>query len=135
MRISFLISLVLALSFSGCIPLKSVSPQNDGEPAWLLDPYTAGDKIAAVGCAAKHFKGVEAQKKLAISRAIDQIATQNSVTVNNVTLRKREVNSMGGNSGMNSTSMQSVDNVNISTKVKALYTKDNGDICAWVVQR
>lgn len=134
MKLKLLGTVCLSMLLSGCAALNlSKTPK---EPKWLLDPYVDGDKIAAVACSGKHFNGVEAQKKLAISRAIDQIATQNSVTVNNVTLRKKQQSSFGGrSSGMNATSLQSVDNVKVSTKTKALYTKKNGDICAWVVQR
>ncbi len=134
------ILLATIIFFSGCAMSdlqmgKSATKQN-GEPEWLLDPYYQNDKIAAVGCAKTHFKGESAQKKLAISRAIDAIATQNKVTVNNATLRnKSSSNGQRGNSSSQSTSLQSVDNVKISTKTKAIYTKPNGEICAWVVQR
>jgi len=126
--------------FSGCAMLNQIGKESvakqSGEPEWLLDPYYQNDKIAAVGCAKTHFKGESAQKKLAISRAIDAIATQNNVTVNNATLRnKSSSNGQRGNSSSQSTSLQSVDNVKISTKTKAIYTKPNGEICAWVVQR
>jgi len=124
--------------FSGCIKQNNttVTKNTKTEPKWLLDPYTDDDKIAAVGCARKHFKGIEAQKDLAISWAIDRIATQNQVTVNNSTLReKSSSNGKKNNSTSSSTSLQSVDNVKVSTKTKAIYAKSDGEICAWVVQR
>ena len=123
--------------FTGCLKQnsRSVSPQNT-EPKWLLDPYFDNDNIAAVGCARTHFKGKEAQKDLAISRAIDRIATQNQVTVNNMILRnKSSSNGRKGTSSSQSTSLQSVNGVKISTRTKAIYTKPDGEICAWVVQR
>ena len=124
--------------FIGCVKQTNnttVTKQNL-EPQWLLDPYVDNDKIAAVGCARTHFKGAEAQKDLAISRAIDRIATQNQVTVNNMTLReKSSSNGRKNSSSAQSTSLQSVNNVKISTKTKAIYTKPDGEICAWVVQR
>jgi len=135
-----IILIATIIFFSGCTMLNQkakepVAKQN-AEPEWLLDPYYKNDKIAAVGCAKQHFKGESAQKKLAISRAIDAIATQNKVTVNNATLRsKSSSNGRRGNSSSQSTSLQSVDNVKISTKTKAIYKKPNGEMCAWVVQR
>lgn len=121
--------------FTGCIANNKTVSKN-GEPSWMLDPYIDNDKIAAVGCAKIHFKGEEAQKDLAISRAIDRIATQNKVTVDNATYRQKSgSNGNAGNSSMSSSSLQSVEKVKISTKTKAIYTKKNGDICAWVVQR
>lgn len=128
---------VSVILFSGCIKQNNtpVTKKSD-EPKWLLDPYFENDKFAAVGCAKIHFKGEEAQKDLAISRAIDRIATQNKVTVDNVTLReKSSSNGRRTGSSSSSTSLQSVDKVSISTRTKAIYTKPNGEICAWVVQR
>ena len=135
-----IIFFITIIFFSGCnLPkqqtTKNVSKQST-EPSWLLDPYIDNDKIAAVGCARTHFKGKEAQKDLAISRAIDRIAVQNRVTVNNATLRNKSIsNGRRGNSSSSSTSLQSVDNIKVSTKTKAIYTKPNGEICAWVVQK
>ena len=130
--------IVSVMLFTGCIKQQNNTPvtKQNVEPKWLIDPYVDNDKIAAVGCARKHFKGKEAQKDLAISRAIDRIATQNQVTVNNTTLReKSSSNGRRGNSSSQSTSLQSVNNVKVSTKTKAIYTKQDGEICAWVVQR
>ncbi len=128
--------LATILLFSGCVTgsyFNSKIVTND-EPKWILDPYIDGDKIAAVACASEHFKGVEAQKKLAISRAIDLVATQNKVTVNSVTLReKSSINGSRANTKLQSSSLQSVDNTIISTKTKAIYTRKNGEICAWVI--
>jgi hypothetical protein len=129
-----IVSIVL---FSGC----SSSTQNNkivkstpSEPQWLDDPYYNGDKIAAIGCAKYHFKGESAQKKLAIQRARDEIAAQKNTTVSDVTLRNKKVNDGSyASSSMQSTSVHEVDQVNISTKVKATYKKPNGELCVWVV--
>jgi len=133
-----LISLIVSVMLlSGCMPQNdtTVTKQNT-EPKWLLDPYTDNDKIAAIGCARTHFKGIEAQKDLAISRAIDRIATQNSVIVDNVTYRqKNNSNYNKGTSKSSLSSLHTVENVKISTKTKDIYTKPSGEICAWVVQR
>ena len=130
--------IVSVMLFTGCLKQENNTPvtKQNSEPKWLLDPYFDNDNIAAVGCARTHFKGKEAQKDLAISRAIDRIATQNQVTVNNTTLReKSSSNGRKGTSNSQSTSLQSVDGVKVSTKTKAIYTKPDGEICAWVVQR
>jgi hypothetical protein len=121
--------------FTGCATQNNPSAVQTKEPQWLMDPYYQNDNIAAIGCAAQHFKGEEAQKDLAISRAIDRIATQHKVTVNNVTLRQRSISDMGKSSSSSSQSLHSVDKVSISTRVKDIFKKSNGDICAWVVQK
>ena len=95
-----------------------------------------GDKIAAVGCSKQHFKGKSYQQKLAISVAIDQIAMQNKVTISNTTLRAKKIsNGQRLSSSSRSSSLQTVDKVSVSTIVKKIYNKRNGDICVWVVQK
>ena len=132
-KYAYLISVVFL--FYGCqvVPEKKVI---SSEPKWMLDPYVDDDKIASIGCAGEHFKGKSAQKQLAISRALDAIAKQNKVIVNNITINSKKYS--GSNqieSSSNSYTTQKVDNVKISTKVKAVYNNPNGDICVWVVQR
>ena len=125
------------LLFTGCTSaLNNIAlSSEDKEPKWLLDPYYQNDKLASVGCAAPHFKGVAAQKKLAVARAIDAFATSKKVNVQKVQLMKKSVSGATKSSSMKSTSLQSVDNVSVSTKTKAMYTKKNGEICAWVVSK
>ena len=123
--------------FVGCA-LENNTPitKQNPEPKWLLDPYIENDNYAAIGCAQKHFKGVSAQKDLAISRAIDRIATQNSVTVDNITLNEKSIsNGQRTSSKESSSSLHTVNNVKVSTKVKSLYTNNEDEICAWVVSK
>jgi hypothetical protein len=132
--ITLIVSVIL---FNGCVLYNSATVTIPiKEPQWLLNPYIDNDKFAAVGCAQKHFKGVSAQKNLAISRAIDRIATQNSVLVDNVTIREKSTsNSKKGFSSSSSTSLHTVKKIKISTKVKKSYTKKDGELCIWMVQR
>jgi len=125
------------LFFSGCsnnsINLKVIANKDSNSvPKWLDDPQKeAKGKITAVGCAGYHYKGVTAQKKLAVSRAIDEIATQVRVNVNTVTLREK----YNGRLTTKSNSLQSVNNLDIKTKIMDYYKKPNGDICAWVIKK
>jgi len=125
--------IITILLLGGCsLPNNKIAINK--APKWLYDPYIENDSIAAVGCAKSHFKGVAAQKKLAISRAIDEIAIQYKVKVENVTLRKKSsYNGMKGSSSTQSSSLHLVDNIEIQTKTKDIYTKPNGEICAWVI--
>ena len=90
----------------------------------------ANEKITAVGCATKHYKGIAAQKKLALSRAIDEIAMQTKTTVSNTVLRKKS----NGYTSTKISSLQSVNDLKLKTKIMAYYTKPDGDICVWVVK-
>jgi len=131
---TFIVSVML---FIGCTSQNNTTVTKlNNEPKWLVNPYVDHDNFAAVGCAHKHFKGISAQKDLAISRAIDRIAVQNGVLVDNVTLRQKAIlNGKRTSSSSNSSSLHTVSNVKISTKTKAIYTNKDGEICAWVVSQ
>lgn len=131
-----LITIPAVMLLTGCSMNQIMSPKKESsKPKWFLDPYMDNDKYAAVACAKEHFNGPSAQKKLAISRAIDEIAKSKEVSVNSNTLRTRSSGSLGSSSAMNSSSLQNVDNVKISTKVKDVYHTKDGEICVWVVSR
>lgn len=134
-RFQFL-SIVSVLLLSGCANNSALNTKpvtiDSNQPAWISNPYIglSKDSIAAVGCARVHFKGVAAQKKLAISRAIDEIATEVKTTVNNVTLTKN----VNGSSSIDSTSLQSANNVKLKTRVLGTYVDVNGNMCVRVVR-
>lgn len=135
--IKFILPIVSVMLFTSCSHLNNTTVAKiNQEPKWLMNPYITNDNIAAVGCAQIHFKGVSAQKDLAISRAVDRIAEQNKITVENITYRQRNSsNGKRGNSSTSSSSLHKVDNIQLSTKIKAIYKKNDGEICAWVVQK
>lgn len=109
-------SLLVAIVFSGCNQMLGVSsqaPQNT-QPKWLTDSNYIKGKVSAVGCAGVHMKGKSAQRKLAISRAIEQIAMQKKTTVSTQTYRKSSSNKLGKSE---TESVQSTNNVTLSTNV------------------
>jgi hypothetical protein len=136
--------LITLLLFGGCagsnlepkskeLPTQQTTSQ---EPAWLDDPYVEHDKVAAIGCARINFKGRVAQRKKAESIALDEIALQVKTTVSNQTLRDQQhYNGREVYSKVHSISDQSVEDLSLSTKIKDSYTKENGDICVWMVLR
>jgi len=104
-------------------------------PAWLDDPQRlANGKITAVGCASKHINGEVAQKKLALQRAIDEIAMQKRTKVQTVLYTTKTTTASDKISTIKSSSLQEVENIEVSTKVMEYYTKPDGDICVWVVE-
>jgi hypothetical protein len=131
--ITFIVSVML---FQGCVQQNNTTvTKKNVEPKWLLNPYIDNDRIAAIGCSQIHFKGIEAQKDLAISRAIDRIATQNSVVIENITYRQINSDGKKRTSNSKSSSLHTVEKIKISTKIKSIYRKYDGEICAWVVQK
>ena len=86
MRVLFS-SLVLALLvFSGCMsePKKSKYEQ----PSWVMKPNQGGS-TGAVGTAYRHHKGLSHQRKLAITRALDELSLQKGVKVS-ISMNKQE---------------------------------------------
>ncbi len=134
----------LILLFNGCATSKNtysntIQPQVTNKkstlPAWLDDPQKeANGKLTAVGCASRHVNGEVAQKKLALQRAIDEIAMQKKTKVQSVSYATKTSSEYERSSKTQSSSLHEVENVAVSTKVMEYYKKDDGDICVWVVE-
>jgi len=126
--------ILISFVFIGCTNINqpnSATVSNNNKPKWLDNPQKfSNGKITAVGCAGLHYKGVNAQKKLAVQRAIDEIAMQVRTKVSKVSLRHRTNHS----SSSSSSSLQEVNNVNVSTKIMEYYKNQSGDICAWLIK-
>ena len=127
-----MISFLVFINFNACSKTTpSIKKVINSEPKWMIDPVKeANGKITAIGCSSRHYKGIQAQKKLALSRAIDEIAMQTNTKVSKLSLNRRT----NKGSSTNSTSLQEVEKVNISTKVMQYYTTKNGDICVWIIK-
>lgn len=112
------------------------SPQPNGEPIWLTDPTQNGKLIGGVGSAGKHLNGESAQLKVAISRAIDMIASQMGVTVNTqMTTSKSIKNRRMMNSGLNTISFHTVDGVKVNGQIKATWRDYKNDkVYVWMVK-
>jgi len=136
-KFSYILVIIIAMLMNGCLAKPAAQSVQKAYPKWLDDPYVENDHIAAVGCARAHYNGPDAQKKLAVSNAIDEIALQKKMTVKNVTLRRKSRNGSSNNISLqeDTSSLHEVEKVSVQTKIKAYFTKNNGDICAWVVQR
>lgn len=72
----FLLALLL---LSGCAE-PEVKKSASAKPEWILNPSQNG-KIGAVGSAYRHPKGLPHQRKIAITRALDELALQQGVKV------------------------------------------------------
>ncbi len=78
----FLLLLLILAGGCGSKPQPSEPP-----PKWVTHPYKNG-KTGAVGSAQIHFKGNSEQRKLAISRALDELAQQQGVEVSSQIARQ-----------------------------------------------
>jgi hypothetical protein len=112
-------------------PKKEIIPQSSSVPKWMDNPLKeANGKVTAVGCSAIHIDGREAQKKLALKRAIDSIAMQVNTKVSMLRYDSRSDNS----SSFNKISLHEVNNENIATKILDTYIDKEGKICIWIIK-
>ncbi|MEA2073039.1 MAG: hypothetical protein U9O86_05590 [Campylobacterota bacterium] len=130
---SFFTSITLLLVLlSGCSTQPEPSSMGD-RPSWILNPHKNGNR-GAVGIAGRTYdQRVSTQRKLAITRALDELTLQRGVKVN-LNMDKRELVT----DDRSSTSLDTQSSYNASSSVSAhiesVY-KDNytGEIFIWMV--
>ncbi len=85
----FVVSIAfLLLVFSGC---SQPEPKSKYErPSWVMKPNQDG-KIGAVGSAYIHHRGVSHQRRLAITRALDELSLQRGVDVSMSMAKEEQV--------------------------------------------
>jgi hypothetical protein len=133
MKFKYLI-LPAFLFFAGCMS-PSVNQSNNGichkEPSWVLNIPVKEGEIYGVGIAPMNFNGEQAQRKSAIAKALDEIASQMQTTVNSQTITTAQTStdtiSSNGSTSMNSVSFQTVNGQKVSAEiVKSCKNPNNG---------
>lgn len=125
--------IIPALFFAGC-SMNSLSLKKDSnsnicvnEPKWVLNPPVKAGEIYGVGIAPQNFNGVQAQRKSAISKAINEIASQLNTTVNSQTVIHSVVYNKNASTSMNNVSFQTVNGQKVSAIiVKSCKNPNNG---------
>ena len=111
------------------------APNKSSEPSWLTNPFQA-NKIAGIGICGTHIGGKNAQRNLAIERAIDEIAAQLGVTVNNVSLISTKGSSSGATTTVESYSLQTVNGKVVSAVIKGTWRDyQTNEIYIWMVTK
>jgi len=130
-RLLFFILLIPAL-FTAC-QKRDIKPIIVEEPTWVLQPSIDG-KIGAVGSAREHFKGKTAQRRLAISRALDELSQQSGVTVHSTIKRSEKRNGMQINSSAELYTIQNSSNETIKAHIQEVWTHPvTKEIYVWLV--
>ena len=135
-NMKYILLLIITIFFISCNnSLNKLEPSVNKEPSWLYNPQT-NSSLAAVGCAQIHINGIHAQKKLAVSRAIEQIALQKNAKVKVISYRKKITSNASIKSSIiNETSSLQETQANIQTIVKEFHTNKDKEICAWVQEK
>ncbi len=132
MKSFFTLVTLLVILLSGCS--SQPEPRSIADrPSWILNPQKDGNR-GAVGIAGRTYdQRVSTQRKLAITRALDELTLQRGVKVN-LNMDKRELVT----DDRSSTSLDTQSSYNASSSVSAhiesVY-KDNytGEIFIWMV--
>lgn len=115
--------LIILLFCCGCVSSNNAVPngayysEQSGAamPEWILKPSKNG-VIGGVGMCAAHVNGVSGQRELAIKRALEDIASQKGVTVDNILIIKSK---SSGDISMPSSEIESYSSHKTNEKVKA----------------
>ncbi|MEA1919967.1 MAG: hypothetical protein U9N52_09020 [Campylobacterota bacterium] len=126
---TFLLSLILVI-FTACATRKPVVVT---KPQWISAPYI-DNEIAAVGSAHIHYKGKTAQRKLAISRALDELALQKGVKVKTFSARHDQKAGARVSAKSDIYSYQTSDNKTIHAHIKDTWSDPRTDeLFIWMV--
>ncbi len=127
-----LLSAFLLLVLSGCNTQSQLPPVQ--KPKWI--DYPSSDLlIGAVGSAMPHFKGKTAQRRLAISRAIDELAQQSGVQVHSTILRQESREGSQTQASAEIYTIQSSDNKTIQAHIEAVWTHPRTqEIYVWLLE-
>jgi hypothetical protein len=127
----------LLLLFIGCYNNQINEPikKQNTTPNWMTNPTENGSILGAVGCAKQHYRGINAQVKLAVARAIEQIAQQKSTTVSTSMLNKKSSSGSNISKRSDSVAFHKSTNITLSTIKKAEYWKSKYEVCVWVIEK
>jgi hypothetical protein len=107
----------LSLSATSC---SSPSPKHasQGKPDWVDNPQTMGNKVA-LGQAAPHINGRAEQRKLAHTRALDELSRQMGVQVTTQTDYRQTMTDTSSRSNIQSQSSHRVEGTRVKAVIKA----------------
>ena len=103
------------------------------KPSWLTNLSGYSNSLVATGCSGMHIKGFDAQKKLAVQRAVSSLAMQKNTKVQTISNTSEKRNKGVLSSSKYSSSSQYQTNTNISFKTqKEYYDKLNKEYCVLI---
>lgn len=125
----FFIGVSFCMFFMGCAtgPLE--------KPEWFYDPNMTG-KPGGIGISGPHIRGIQAQRNLAIDRAVDELAKQMGITVKNVSKTSRSGNRDTSISHQQSYSIHTVEGQTISAEIEELWhNPQTNELFVWMVAK
>ncbi len=131
-KLTLIFLCVCACSLISCSSGQNIKLEN-GKPYWYWRPNVV-DQPGGVGISGMHIKGLNAQRALAIQRAIDDIARQLGVEVKNFTKSTTVGNQDSVRTGLESYSIQMVDGTTVKATIRELWEDPVTDeLYVWMV--
>ena len=125
----------ISIIFVGCNQSSPKIKNSYSKPAWILNPNLDG-KIGAVGVAGRTYDGkISTQRRLAIQRALDELAMQQGVKVK-LSMTKREIEANGSVSTSSDTisNYKTTNNSAITAHIEDIWEdKITGELYIWLV--
>jgi hypothetical protein len=122
-----------APSMNPAVNTVTVPTASGQRPAWIYDPTPGQGKFGGVGSARRHIDGFSAQRQLAISRAIDEIARQLGVKVDNFMKTETSVVGQDVSSSMDLYSIQTTAGQLVQAQIRAFWeTPDGEELFVWM---
>ncbi len=125
-----LAGLMVSLLFTGCGKPK---PEPIIKPAWINKPTLDG-KTGAVGSARPHVKGKAEQRRLAISRGLDELSFQSGMSVGTQITRKEQQRGRSGSTSSQLFTVQTSDNKTIYAHIEEVWEHPRTEeLFVWLV--
>ena len=133
MKYTLLITILIAFSLSGCGSSEPKPPVKCEKRAWMVNPNQDG-KTGAVGSSMRTYSGSNnSQRKLAITRALDELSLQQGVKVN-LNIDKRDlVTNNKSSTSMDTKASYSASNKVTAHIVDACKSNSSGEFFVWMV--
>ncbi len=107
--------------------------KNTGKPEWYYKPGMGGG-IGGVGISGPHVMGPNAQRELAVTRAIDDISRQMGVEVSNVTKVQTTGTRDSARTQMEVYSIQTVKGETVKARIREFWEDPNtNQLYVWMV--
>ncbi len=131
MKKSFASITLLVLLLAGCSSQPALTV--DSQPSWILNPNQGG-KTGAIGVASRTYdQKISTQRKLAITRALNELTLQRGVKVSLTITKKEKVSNDRASLHINEKSNYSASSTVMAHIQSVWQDKMSNDIYIWMV--
>jgi len=133
MLVKGVLTLLVSLMFIACGGTEPTVSNGD-QPTWIYNPNQSG-VVGAVGQCGTHYDGASMQRKVAIARAIDELAMQGNVTVDSEMSVSTEVSGSHVRNRSKSKTYVSAKGVSVHAFIEEIYYDQKREILyVWMVR-